>query len=221
MEKASWQYPPDRCEIVRYTPADLAPDQSLSILVKQYALDLRRNASGGDDYPYEYAKATADYLEELIKRAKGNCTCAKAGFPNSCDNCDGLAPTQQQPGKLTGDQIMQVIRKVTSGELREMLTCKRWKDGIDIDQPTFAAERLAEEFRVTVTDTSTDRLVDEIAARSPGVPKATIRKLLESSDPYLMCEGGGGSCYLPECREHGCMRATSDSSIDCEGNDHV
>jgi hypothetical protein len=69
-----------------------ALDQSLSVLIKQYALDLRRNASGGDDYPYSFAKATADYLEELIKRAKGNCTCAQAGFPDSCDNCDGLAP---------------------------------------------------------------------------------------------------------------------------------
>jgi len=65
-------------------------EQSLSVLVKQYAIDLRRNASGGDDYPYEYAKATADYLEELLKRAKGDCTCAQAGFPDSCDNCDGI-----------------------------------------------------------------------------------------------------------------------------------
>jgi len=60
-------------------------------------------------------------------------------------------------GKLTEDQIMQVIRRVTTGELREMLTCKRWKDGIDIDQPTFAAERLAEEFRAAVADTRPDR----------------------------------------------------------------
>ena len=68
-------------------------ETALSVLVKQYAFDLRHNASGGDDYPYEYARATADYLEELIKRAKGNCTCARAGFPDSCDNCDGLAQT--------------------------------------------------------------------------------------------------------------------------------
>ena len=57
--------------------------ENLAVLIKQYALDLRRNASGGDDYPYEYAKATADYLEELIKRAKGNCTCAQTGFQDS------------------------------------------------------------------------------------------------------------------------------------------
>jgi len=62
----------------------------LAVLIKQYAIDLRRNASGGDDYPYEYAKATANYLEELVRRAKGNCTCAQAGFPDSCDNCDGV-----------------------------------------------------------------------------------------------------------------------------------
>jgi hypothetical protein len=54
--------------------------------------------------------------------------------------------------RLSEDQIMAVIRKVTTGELREMLTCKRWKDGIDIDQPTFAAERLAEEFRAAQAD---------------------------------------------------------------------
>jgi len=74
----------------------ISAERGLSVLVKQYALDFRHNASGGDDYPYEYARATADYLEELIKRAKGNCTCAKIGFPDSCDNCDGLAQTAQQ-----------------------------------------------------------------------------------------------------------------------------
>lgn len=58
----------------------------------------------------------------------------------------GAAQPKREPVKISEDQIMQVIRKVTSGDLREMLTCKRWKDGIDIDQPTFAAERLAEEF---------------------------------------------------------------------------
>lgn len=44
------------------------------------------------------------------------------------------------------DQIMAVLRKVTAGSLYEMLTCSRWKDGIDITAPTYAAERLAEEF---------------------------------------------------------------------------
>jgi hypothetical protein len=57
-----------------------------------------------------------------------------------------VTDSPSRPGRITEDQIMQVIRKVTSGELREILTCKRWKDGIDIDRPTFAAERLAEEF---------------------------------------------------------------------------
>lgn len=61
----------------------------LDIAIKQYARDLRHNASGGDDYPFEFAKGVADYLETLIKRAKGNCSCAQAGFPDSCDNCDG------------------------------------------------------------------------------------------------------------------------------------
>jgi len=42
---------------------------SLEILIREYARDLRRNSSGGDDYPWEWAKATADYLEILIDRA--------------------------------------------------------------------------------------------------------------------------------------------------------
>ena len=62
--------------------------EDLAVLIKQYALDLRRNASGGDDYPYEIMRGVADYLEVLIKRSKGNCTCAQAGFTDSCDNCD-------------------------------------------------------------------------------------------------------------------------------------
>lgn len=55
-------------------------------------------------------------------------------------------PAQQPPKRLTSDQIMGVLRKVVAPQLREQLTCKRWKDGIDIDEPTFVAERLAEEF---------------------------------------------------------------------------
>jgi len=110
--------------------------EDLAVLIKQYALDLRRNASGGDDYPYEYAKATADYLEELIKRAKGNCTCAQAGFPDSCDNCDGFSQTpdriEEAFGHLAGalmqaipsdDQIiighMRDARDLLQAELRE------------------------------------------------------------------------------------------------------
>jgi len=65
--------------------------EELAVLIKQYAIDLRRNAGGGDDYPHEFAKGVADYLGILIKRAKGDCTCAQAGFPDSCDNCDGLS----------------------------------------------------------------------------------------------------------------------------------
>jgi hypothetical protein len=42
---------------------------NLEILLRDYARDLRRNASGGDDYPWEFAKGVADYLEVLIDRA--------------------------------------------------------------------------------------------------------------------------------------------------------
>jgi hypothetical protein len=41
---------------------------------------------------------------------------------------------------------MTVLCKVTKGDLYKNLTLTRWKDGIDIDHPTFAAEWLAQEF---------------------------------------------------------------------------
>jgi hypothetical protein len=42
----------------------------LEYRILEYANDLRRNSSGGDDYPWEYAKGTADYLETLIARSR-------------------------------------------------------------------------------------------------------------------------------------------------------
>lgn len=73
------------------------------------------------------------------------------GMPGSGSPQELLAQVQhylvvQAPPKLADDQIMLVLRKVTRDQLYDMLTCKRWKDGIDIDSPTFAAQRLAEEF---------------------------------------------------------------------------
>jgi len=43
--------------------------QALETLIREYARDLRRNSSGGDDYPWEIMIAVADYLEVLIGRA--------------------------------------------------------------------------------------------------------------------------------------------------------
>lgn len=43
--------------------------RSLAELILEYARDLRRNSSGGDDYPWEYARGTANYLEELVRRS--------------------------------------------------------------------------------------------------------------------------------------------------------
>lgn len=43
--------------------------QSLATLIMEYARDLRNNPSGSDDYPWEWAKATADYLEILLERS--------------------------------------------------------------------------------------------------------------------------------------------------------
>lgn len=42
---------------------------ALATLLREYASDLRRNSGGSDDYPLEWAKVTADYLEILIDRA--------------------------------------------------------------------------------------------------------------------------------------------------------
>jgi hypothetical protein len=44
-------------------------DTKLAALILEYARDMRRNSSGSDDYPWEWAKATADYLEELVRRS--------------------------------------------------------------------------------------------------------------------------------------------------------
>lgn len=44
----------------------------LAVLLREYANDMRRNSSGSDDYPWNWAKATADYLEILIERAVVN-----------------------------------------------------------------------------------------------------------------------------------------------------
>ena len=129
----------------------LAADQSLSVLIKQYALDLRRNASGGDDYPYEYAKATADYLEELIKRAKGNCTCAQAGFPDSCDNCDGHAPRSWTPDR---DAIYRAIENNVRSVPDENFIDRRWMVGINDAIDAILA----------LADTSTDRTWHEAMA---------------------------------------------------------
>lgn len=42
---------------------------NLVTLIRQYAHDLRRNSSGGDDYPFNLMRPIADYLERLIERA--------------------------------------------------------------------------------------------------------------------------------------------------------
>lgn len=44
-------------------------ETKLAALVLEYARDVRRNSSGSDDYPWTWAKATADYLEELVRRS--------------------------------------------------------------------------------------------------------------------------------------------------------
>lgn len=91
----------------------------------RHAIDLARDFHGGG------SKMRAA-LDEAI---------AELDTPNH------MSDVAQPTGRLSSDQVMQIIREVTGGDLREMLTCKRWKDGIDIDVPTYAAETLAERFR--------------------------------------------------------------------------
>jgi hypothetical protein len=51
------------------SPPPAQADAKLADLIKEYARDLRRNSSGSDEYPWEFAKSIADYLEILISRA--------------------------------------------------------------------------------------------------------------------------------------------------------
>ncbi len=84
---------------------------------------------------------------------------------------------------LTDDQIMDVLRKVTKDDLRAMLTCKRWKDGIDIDSPTFAAQWLAQEFRAVGAAQAANDLIevmDVVQTVFAGLhPDDDVRAILE------------------------------------------
>jgi hypothetical protein len=55
--------------VLNESQASVATGDALVALVLEYARDMRLNSSGGDDYPWTWAKATADYLEELVRRA--------------------------------------------------------------------------------------------------------------------------------------------------------
>ncbi len=134
------------------TPPQAADDGEL--VCTQYALTAATTAM----------REAHEHVREGIRVLKARDVMVPAAFHNAAHALHHAikdAPAAPQaaprPGTLTEDQIMQVIRRVTSGEIREMLTCKRWKDGIDIDQPTFAAERLAEEFRAAVALSRPDR----------------------------------------------------------------
>ena len=107
----------------------LTPD-----VVLQMARELLRFYSKQNNKPY-----TCDVLADCIATIEN--LQSRLTIPTA----------QDAQGKLTSEQIMQVIRKVTRGSLYTMLTCKRLKHGINIDMPTFAAEMLAEEFRAMVS----------------------------------------------------------------------
>lgn len=46
--------------------------------------------------------------------------------------------------RIDPDILMKLIRQHFNAEGQKLLTCTRWKDGIDIDQPVYAIEAFAE-----------------------------------------------------------------------------
>lgn len=46
--------------------------------------------------------------------------------------------------RIDPDILMTLIRQHFNAEGQKLLTCTRWKDGIDIDQPVYAIEAFAE-----------------------------------------------------------------------------
>jgi len=145
-------------------PTSPETESALSVLIKQYALDLRRNASGGDDYPYDFAKGVANYLGVLIKRAKGNCTCAQDGFPDSCDNCDafGLAQTPDHTYRDTVRRIA-AARERRMAEMREALERIR---NFPHDK-TACEQAMSQIAGEALSDTSTDRPYSGFEVRCP------------------------------------------------------
>jgi hypothetical protein len=85
------QRPSKDCTVPGCTMKDaewaLPARQTLESLICEYARDLRRNSSGGDDYPWEWAKATADYLETLIDRSRCQAVSAPIRGPD-CACCE-------------------------------------------------------------------------------------------------------------------------------------
>jgi hypothetical protein len=94
-----------------------------------------------------------------------------------------IANHAKRPARLTDRELYN----------NSCITRHQLKDWIDSDYKNHVAglkhtiEFLLDKLDA-VSDTSTDQQVNEIAARSPGVPKATIRKLLKACPK---CNGEG------------------------------
>lgn len=86
-------------------PPERAAD--LETLVREYARDLRRNASGGDDYPWSFAKGAADYLETLIERSK-------TGAGQTSTDAAAAPPEQSGPIEFPYTRTFQAIAAATS-----------------------------------------------------------------------------------------------------------
>lgn len=70
--------------------ADAGGVSLLAQSIQQYARDLRRNSSGGDDYPWEIMRGVADYLDELLARST----------PARCDGEPVAHPLSELPEYL-------------------------------------------------------------------------------------------------------------------------
>ena len=74
IEQLNWNFAPQRTARIQVVVEQALrrhakKSSALEVLIREYARDLRRNSSGGDDYPWEIMRGVADYLETLIARA--------------------------------------------------------------------------------------------------------------------------------------------------------
>jgi hypothetical protein len=57
-----------RLKLAAPSPCSGQGERELANAIGEYARDLRRNSSGGDDYPWEIMRGVADYLDVLLGR---------------------------------------------------------------------------------------------------------------------------------------------------------
>lgn len=89
-----------REHVMSNTRATPARCDALTDALRQYAQDLRRNPSGGDDYPFEIMKAVANRIDEMLAASPPS-----AGREGRLDQCTrphlGLATTRDLLAELS------------------------------------------------------------------------------------------------------------------------